>query len=204
MKVGGTLYTKEYYTGFYVLKIGKGIKKLTVNANKEEVQSELSVTNFRIQQNTFRTPNMLYPHFKSYVDYEDVCDLVKSPIIYNVYRRGRFFDAIPLASTKNGVVERVESEYHVATTMYRNDNNKIKKNKNIPRVQNVFHMYYRTMIGKLFSNKKDYRIEVNPHRVKLNVTGLDITVVIFNIDNPEVDVFLSTKFDEVCSTNYTY
>ncbi|CAK9294913.1 unnamed protein product [Gordionus sp. m RMFG-2023] len=145
MKVGEKLYVKEYYDSFYLLKIGKGIKKLNAKTTKE-AQREISVMNIRIPQNTFGKSNTIYP--KCFIYYNDVCDFIESLAIYNVYRSRRFTDGISLARTEVGIVERIESDYHVESFRSK------KRDENVLLFHSIFHSFYRTMIAEAEHNPK--------------------------------------------------
>ncbi|CAK9293680.1 unnamed protein product [Gordionus sp. m RMFG-2023] len=190
MKVGEKLYVKEYYTGFYVLKIGNGMQKTISTNPTENFQNGINVITFRIPRNTFRSiskdPLSGRP-LKSYIDYNDACDLIESPdtYIYDMYRLGCFFSGIPLASTEDGIVERIES------------NSNSNYLESVVQSNTIFSSDDRALIGKKFSNKSDYQIEMSQANLTVNVTGRYNHAIILDIDNPEKDVNLNVRtFDE--------
>ncbi|CAK9294257.1 unnamed protein product [Gordionus sp. m RMFG-2023] len=176
MIVGENIYVKEYYTEFYVLKLAKGITKL--ENSSEDFQNKINLRNFKIKRDTFlgRSHNP-----KSYIDYDDACQLMKSSDTYNVYRSGTLFNDVDLVLTKEGVGEGIESYVH-------------KENlEGVKNVYDIFHKFQRTAIGEMFSQKTDYKIEMSQEELTASVAGPYNSVKIFDIDNPEMDVYLNVK-----------
>ncbi|XP_065312764.1 uncharacterized protein LOC135922287 [Gordionus sp. m RMFG-2023] len=168
------IYVKEYYTEFYLLKLAKGITRL----DNEDFQSRINSRNFKIKKNTFlgRSYNP-----KSYIDYEDACELMKSPDNYNVYRSGTLFNDVELVRTEDGIGEGIQS-------FSRRENL-----EGVKMVYDIFHKFHRAAIGEMFSQKTDYKIEMSQEELRASVAGPYNSVKIFDIDNPEMDVNLNVK-----------
>ncbi|CAK9290594.1 unnamed protein product [Gordionus sp. m RMFG-2023] len=173
------LYVREFYTGFDVLKIGKGMKKLNTS---EESYSEINTTYLKIRSNTFRS---LYT--STFIDFNDACELIGESnniygvTTYNIYRSGCFFRDIPLDNTLDGVKERIQSSYHRETS------------EEVSQENTLFEGHSRNLIGKLFSNKTNYQLEMSQAELVVDVTGPYNAAIIFNIDNPEIDVNLFVR-----------